>query len=166
MRENRPKIKIEKDSIDQLIELVGAIFMVLMIAIPLYYFNQLPDEIPAHFGANGKVNRYDNKWTIWLLVAIGVGTYLLLNYVNKKPHTFNFPVKITEENAAIQYRIAMKSIRWINTLTACLFCYIAYYITMLALGKNSFLGINGIYIILVIYFLVIGYFLVKSNQNK
>lgn len=96
---NRPWLKIECNKTDQLIEALTLISFVFSFAFIGYYYSELRDRVPAHFGWDGELNRYDEKSMIWLipmlLSAICFGIYKL----NKHPYLYNYTVKITLQNA-------------------------------------------------------------------
>ena len=163
---NNPKIKIEPSIIDNIIESVGILGLLLLICLPIYFYNVLPDSIPTHFNGNGEVDDYSNKSTLWLLPIIGVVNYIGLFWLNKFPHIFNYLVKITEENAQIQYRIATKMIRSINVIVTWLFTYITY--TMIQVGIGNQIGMNSkfVFFFIAIMTTLIGYFLFKSIKAK
>ena len=43
--------------------------------LTMFYFNFLPDQIPAHYGTSGQVDRWGSKWEVFIipLVSIFVG---------------------------------------------------------------------------------------------
>lgn len=163
----RPKIKIHLDISDYIIEVIGAIFMIMMIGWPLYFFNELPEIIPRHFNAAGEPDGFSQKNIIWTLPAIGLVIYIGMFFLNKFPHIFNYPKGITQENAEQQYRIATKLIRTINMLTAVSFFYIGYGTIQTALNKQDGLGTFFLPIFLLVIFGTIGIYMYQAlKKNK
>ena len=140
----RPRIKIELDLSDYIIEIIGAIFILLMIGWPMYFFNELPDIIPRHFNAMGEPDAFSQKNAIWAMPALGFFTYISLLLLNKFPHIFNYPKKITEENAERQYRMATKLVRTINMLVAASFFYLSFGTIQTALNQQD--GLNPLFV--------------------
>lgn len=136
----RPKMKIELEPIDKIIEWLGVLGLVILIGLPLYYFDQLPSTIPRHFGADGEPDAFSGKGIIWTLPVIGFVMYAGLFLLNKNPHIFNYPQKITQENAKRLYTIGTRMIRTLNTLITWVFAYITYATVQVALGNQSGLG--------------------------
>ena len=161
----QPKIKIELEPIDKLIGLIALIGAILLIAIPLIYYTELPNEIPIHFGPDGNADDYSQKGMIWSLPIIGIITYIGMYWLNKYPHIFNYPQKITEENAPKQYRIATKLIRTLNAIITCLFAYITYAIIQTALGNQNGLGSYFLPVLMIILFVPIIYYLFKRSTK-
>ena len=60
--------------------ILWAIMLVPLLYIG-YVWRSLPDTIPIHFDIHGEANGWGSKWTIFLLPAISLGTYLLLLFV-------------------------------------------------------------------------------------
>ncbi len=162
----RPRLNIELDSQDRIIEAIGAVAIILLIALPAYYYGQLPESIPGHYDWRGQPDSYSNKATIWILPAIGIFLFVVLTAVNKYPHTFNYLTEITEENAPEQYRIVGKLMRGLNTLITCLFTYMTYSTILTALGKQNGLGPYFLPIFLALIFGATGYYLYRSIKLK
>ena len=156
MTEYRPKIQIEKEPTDWLMEFLGLAAVVFLVAYPLLHYGSLPEQVPTHFGPNGAPDAYGHKSNIWVLPIIGLATYILMSVINRNPHTFNFPKKVTEENAFSQYKIASRLIRSINTIIVVFFAYIVYSMLQTALEKQSGLGTYALGLFLVAIFGIIG----------
>lgn len=137
---DRPKIKIEKDGNDLLLEFIGFLGLIALFAIPSYYYGQLPDQIPIHFNAEGIADRYGDKMMIWLLPVLGSVVYITIYLLNGYPHLFNLPVKITPENVEPLYRSATKMMRLLNVVILIFMVYIGYSTINTALGVGNGLG--------------------------
>ena len=162
----RPKIKIEPDASDYIMEIIGAIFLILMISWPLYFFQELPDTIPRHFNAAGEPDGFSQKNTLWTLPSIGLAMYVGMLILNRYPHSFNYPGEITEENAERQYRAATKLIRAINVLIAASFFYIGYSIIQTALNKQVGLGTAFLPVFLLLILVTIGTYMHQALKKK
>ncbi|NER16145.1 DUF1648 domain-containing protein [Spongiivirga citrea] len=163
---DRPKIKIEKDVLDVFLETLGLAFIIIILVLPIVYYNQLPEKIPTHFGADGTADDFGSKSSIWLLPILGTVMFFGLFMLNKYPHIFNYPQKITAENAKKQYQNATKLIRFLNTSIALVFAYITYSTINVAIGKQSGLGSYFLIAFLVLIFIPIFYFLYRSIPKK
>lgn len=163
---NKPKIKIKLDAIDWILEIVGLLFLVLLVVFPLYYFRELPDTIPTHFNAKGNPNDFSQKNIIWTLPIIGFVLYTGMLLLNKIPHRFNYLKKITEENAFRQYRIATKLLRTLRVIIVVSFFYIAYVSIQTALNKCDGLGRYFLPIFLIATFGTIGVFLFQTLRKN
>ena len=77
-------------------ELAAAIAILLAVLIILRFWDVLPDRIPIHFGFSRQPDAWGDKLTIWLLPAVGTILFMVLAAVSRYPHTFNYPVRITD----------------------------------------------------------------------
>ncbi len=162
----QPKIIIKKDNTDKAIEGIGLAALFILVFLPLYYFNELPDEIPRHFDHKGDPTAFSSKNIIWLFPTIGALTYLALALLTRIPHLYNYPKLITAENAKRQYKGATRLIRILNTVIVSIFAYIQYVIIQTALGDTSGLGAWFLPVFLLVVFAPIVWFMVKSFRSK
>ncbi len=136
----QPKIKIQKTSFDKFLEWLGIPGLLLLITLPAYYFPQLPDTIPTHFGINGQPDAFGSKYQLWILPAVGIVLFTGLSILARFPHVFNYPGKITPENAAEKYRMAVQLIRVLNVFLVFVFVYITLTAIRTAQGEQEGLG--------------------------
>lgn len=162
----RPKIKIQLETIDKVIEVIGILGLIVLIALPLIYFNELPETIPEHFGADGMPNGFSEKGVIWTLPIIGIITYLVMLWLNKYPHFFNYPKKVTEDNAARLYKMAMRMIRVLKAFIVYTFAYITYATVQIAFENQDGLGTLFPIIFIVFLLVIIGFFLYESMKKS
>lgn len=110
-KEERPILKIALSKFDKLLELVSLIlFITLWIICTLELIN-LPNIIPIHFDFSGKPDNYGSKNTLLILPIIMSLVAILFTYLCKRPHIFNYPSKITKDNAEQQYKLATQMLR-------------------------------------------------------
>ena len=106
--------------------MVGYIALAGLLILPLLYYWDLPGSIPQHYEMNGQPDAFGSKWMIWLLPLVGLIMYSGLTILNRYPNAFNYPVRITDENALRQYAFATKLVRSLKAFVASLFCYLNY----------------------------------------
>ncbi len=68
--------------LDLIFEISGITGLILLIGLPWFFFNKLPDEIPSHFGFAGFADDWTAKKYIWLLPVIGFVIYAGLSFLN------------------------------------------------------------------------------------
>lgn len=59
----------------------------------LYFWDSIPAMVPLHFGLNGEIDGYDNKYMIFVIVvleAILIGTVAITSFI---PKFWNIPTK-------------------------------------------------------------------------
>ena len=70
---------------------------------------RLPTQVPGHFDAAGNVTRHDPKGSLWGLVAVNTGLYVLLSIINFFPQAWNLPG--TPEDRTRQFLLARTVVR-------------------------------------------------------
>ena len=125
-------------------EVVGALFLILMIVCPWYYFDQLPEVIPTHFNISGKPDGFGSKNTIWTLSLIGSALYVGLSILNLFPNKFNYLTEINQENSEKQYRLSTTLMRRIKLLIIVCFFYIEYGTIQVAIYNAE--GLNAYFL--------------------
>jgi len=133
---DRPKLKIELTTFDKIMEILGWIFIIAIWSMTIISYNQLPDVIPTHFNLKGEVDGYGEKWMILLLGSITTILFLVMSYLNKFPHRFNYLTVITKDNALKQYTIATRAIRFLKILMVAIFLLTTYQ-TIKQSNKNT-----------------------------
>lgn len=137
-KEIRPKTVIRHDRADKVAEAASLVFLLITFIIVSANYGNLPDLIPLHFNFKGDVDSEGGKNNIFILPVISAVMYLFITFIQRFPHTFNYPVKITEENASFQYHIALKLLRYLKLLIILEFGLIT---AAIASGKyNSYLN--------------------------
>jgi uncharacterized membrane protein len=161
-----PLIKIRLSKFDWVAEFIALSFLIILFAIPLIYYNGLPDRIPVHFNASGVPDGYGNRSTLWILPVTGAFMYLLMTVTGAFPQIYNFPVKITPENAVTQYRLATRLIRILKTAIMVMFSFLSYQTIRTATGNAAGLGKAFLPVFLLITFGVIIVYIVLSLNNR
>lgn len=160
----RPKRKISPDKYDKILEVASAVFLFILLVLPLYYYPTLPDVIPNHFNASGEPDGYGSKISIWFMPIIGLVIYITMIFLNRYPHVFNYTIEITESNAAYQYRQATKLIRILNLLVTGLFSYIVYNMIQSAQNGSGGLGTWFMPCVIVGSLAPIVWYLIKASK--
>jgi uncharacterized membrane protein len=124
--DGRPKWRPEWTPIDKTVEMLSWLFIIAMWGIVGANFFSLPDTIPTHFNAEGKVDGYGEKYTILLFPAVITIVFFLLSEVSKRPWHFNYVVAPTPENYQELYRLNIRMLRIIRLVVAVMGTYVAY----------------------------------------
>jgi uncharacterized membrane protein len=161
---NRPKLTIDKTTSDKLIEFLGWLFFLVTWLLPIFVYSDLPDEIPMRIDGSGNVSTTGNKTTIFLLPIIGTFSFLLISIIRRYPHTFNYSVPITEDNALEQYTNSTRMLRYLNLSISLTFLLIMHQIIETASSGANSLGAWLIFFILTIVFAPMFYFIRESYK--
>ena len=119
--EKRPVLKLENTKFDNLIEIVAFAVLILHWIFVWIYYSRLPQIIPSHIDSNGNIDGMGAKSILFYIPIIGLLLLIAMTYTSKKPHNFNFPYPITEENAERQYRNSLMMTRVMKCLIQLLF---------------------------------------------
>ena len=156
----RPRIKLQLNQTDKVLEIIGWISVFGIWALPLINYFDLPEIIPIHFNGAGKADRFGNKTHIFVLPIISTLLFIGLTILNKRPHVFNYPGQITKENAVHQYTYATRMMRVLKLVIVLLFGLIVFRKIQIVNGHADGLGAwflpftIGLFIILSLYFLM------------
>jgi uncharacterized membrane protein len=161
----RPRIHIQLQSFDYLFEILAALGLLSLLGLSIFYYGQLPDQIPSHFGSDGRPDSYASKSSLWLLPILGSAIFGLMTYINRRPDWFNYPVKITPQNALTQYTMATRLIRVLKASVTILFAYLVWGIISVSEGIQE--GLSTWLLLLPLGILVFSFIYVfKSVANK
>ncbi|HKK41880.1 MAG TPA: DUF1648 domain-containing protein [Bacteroidales bacterium] len=164
--EKRPKTRPAFNNADLLLEILGWISFVLIWILVILKYSSLPDSIPTHFNAAGKVDDYGGKGTFFISPIIGTIMFVGMTILNRYPYIFNYPVKITADNAERQYTIATRLIRYIKFVIMCLSLIIEYKIFVTATRGSSGLGGWFLPVFLGVIFIPLIVAIVKAIEIK
>jgi uncharacterized membrane protein len=162
----RPKIDIGRSDGDNLMESFGWLALLVLWGIALYGYVMLPAVIPTHFNSAGRIDAHGPKAMIFLLPLVGTVVFATMTVVNRFPHRFNYPVRITAENARVQYTMATRLMRYLKTAIVALFAILTYDIHQAATGSAS--GLPGWFPPFTLGLLLIStvYYVYRSFQAK
>lgn len=162
--QDRPILKIILTKTDRIMELAAWAILGIHWVYFWVYFTGLPSEIPTHFDARGRVDAYGSKWSLLFLPVISTLVFFGLSILNNYPHIFNYPVKITAENALSQYIKACRLIRFLKLVIVLLFAIITISVIEIALGASKS-GLMWLVPVLVTGISVsVFYYLVKAGR--
>ncbi len=111
---SRPIIYLPLSTFEKCINGLAFFVLVCTIIFAIYSYFVLPSIIPIHFNAKGIADNYGKKETLFFLPVLAAVLYIFLSYLGKHPEWYNYPVKITEQNAATQYHNARGMMRMLK----------------------------------------------------
>lgn len=162
----RHVISVPSTISDKMWDIIGFMALLFLMATSIWYYKDLPEIIPRHFNAYGQPDGYSSKGIIWTLPVLGCLLYVGLSWLNNFPHLFNYPQKVTEENAVQLYTLGKRMNRALKTIISCVLSYMNYAIIQTALGQQQGLGVGFTPVILILIFGTLGYFLYRFAQVK
>ena len=162
----RPRINMEPSPADRLLEMAGWALLLLLWGLTLYNFITLPAVIPTHFNFAGKVDNYGSKTTLLILPLAGTFLFFSLTMLNKRPHSFNYPVPITGENARAQYALATRLLRVMQVAIMAVFAVVMAMISSAVRGSAGGLGLWFVPLILVFFAGLTGVYISSSLKAR
>ena len=162
----RPKIRIQPEPFDYMIELLNLLVILCLILLPAYHYLKLPEIIPSHFDFAGKADNYAGKISIWALPAIGLFAFTGLSILQRYPQIFNYPFPVTKKNAPYLYRAAKRFLRLLKLIMSLLMLYLVYATIQYAYGvNNNFILIATVAFVGLTIVLSIGLIIVMKNYK-
>ncbi|MCH2085203.1 MAG: DUF1648 domain-containing protein [Saprospiraceae bacterium] len=162
----RPKLQLKNTPWQNKMETISIIALTVLITYTSYSFFLLPDQIPTHLDIGEKANEWENKISLFILPCIGIAMYILLTFINKSPHLFNYAIKVTEKNAAHLYQTGRSLNTTLKTVILVFFTYIAWSSIQEAYGLNNTLNWLFLPLFLVAFAAVIIVHMRIMNQVK
>jgi uncharacterized membrane protein len=147
----RPKVSVEKTQMETVLNAASILLLFLTYFYLLYIWNDLPEKVPVHFDFSGKADRWGGKGSILTLPIIETILFVMLWILSKFPQLYNYPVKITEENAQSLYLEARRLIVVLN-FEIVLFFSIGSWETAQTASQKATLGMWYIPLLLITIF--------------
>jgi uncharacterized membrane protein len=126
--EIRPILKLKLTKTDYLLEAAVFIGLAAICILAITTYQSLPEIIPIHYGIKGQADDWGSKAAIFILPVISLVLIIGMSILNRFPHIFNYPVKVTEENALQLYSRGALLIRIIKVSIVILFLFIEWLI--------------------------------------
>jgi uncharacterized membrane protein len=136
----RPRPDLPAEPADRLLDGLAIAGLIVLLALPTAYFSDLPDSVPTGFDFYGNARGYGSRSIVWILPALGALIFAFMFRLRNRPHRYNFPVKLTPENAARQYRLGSRLVRGVLTWVMWLFAFIVWNTIQVALGSRGYMG--------------------------
>ena len=129
--------KSEKQPIDILLEISGIIVILGSFLFLTINYQDLPDSIPRHYGADGVPDAYGGKGVIWVLPAVGFVLYFVIGLISHVPGVINLPFKPAPEQAEFYQKRYARMIRILNLAMVCVFAFLTYLSAQVGLGTQT-----------------------------
>ncbi len=137
MYKERPRIKIELTKTDRVLNTVTLLALVALAVYPALHFSALPSTIPIHLNISGEIDNYGSKHLIWFLPILGMFIYFGISALLKRPHIYNYGVKVTDNNALSLYRAGVRLMRIVRLWVVLIILLVVIEFVSLAKGNDS-----------------------------
>lgn len=165
-KNSKPVLDLPWTPLQVMLGIVGLVCTGLMIGILIYYWPELPEVIPTHFGASGQPDGWGSRQSLLFIAGTGAVLYLVMFVLSRFPHLYNYLVTITESNAEIQYRMASNFMIVLANVIIWLFTYMVWQSIRTALGKSEGMGPWFVPVFLFLSFGPIVVYLVASLKAR
>lgn len=163
--ENRPKIKIPRTFLENILDIAAIIVFIAGAAKLIMQWSSIPGTVPIHFNGAGEPDGWGSKVNLWILLVIGSMMWVLLTVLEKFPHVYNY-LFLTEENAERQYKNARLMLNVIKNEVLLFFVYMSWVSGEIANGKNTSLSMWDLPIFIITITASIAFFIVRSIKLK
>jgi hypothetical protein len=161
----KPILKIPKSKIEIIFDILGILFFLGSTIYIAKHWMGLPDTIPTHFGADGKPDDWGSKYTIWILTAIGLLTWIGMSVLERYPHIYNY-MNLTPENIENQYKNGRLLVNSLKNGMVFLFSFIQWKVIQVIEGSAAGLGNWFVPLTLIITFVTVFGFILYSIKKK
>lgn len=133
----RPKLKIPKTKSEWFLNIIGYSIYLGSIIFLIMTWDELPEEVPAHYNAVGEVDRWGSKWELLILPGVGIFILLLIQTLEKFPEVHNYPKRFNKSNARQFYLNSRKLINQIKNICLIIFAFLLVESVSIALGWSA-----------------------------
>jgi uncharacterized membrane protein len=163
--ENRPKLIIPRTFLENVLDLAGIILFIASAGSLVIQWSSIPDTVPIHFNTAGEPDGWGSKNHLWILLVVGLITWILLTIIEKFPHIYNY-LFLTAENAEQQYKNARLMINVLKNEILIFFVYMSWVSGQIANGNNNNLSLWDLPIFIIGITGTIAFFIVRSIKLK
>lgn len=137
----RPDITPARTRIEYVLDMIALLAVVFALAIVADAWEALPERVPRHFNAAGEPDAYGSKASVLIPALTALVLYVVLSLAQRvRPRRYNYPLRITEDNAAVQYRLARLYLAVTKAAVIILLASGTWLTIQVALGHRQGLG--------------------------
>ena len=100
----RPHLIIVPTKRDKIIQLLSYLLLVTTYVMAIWIYSTSPEKIPYHFNTHGLPDIMETKRYIFIFPIIATSIFLILNFLFKRPHKYNYSQELDEDNVEENYR--------------------------------------------------------------
>lgn len=139
----QPKINLKKTGLDFTLEIVAFIAMSLTFILVTSNWERFPSEIRLNSSATGA------KWVLLILPFASLIFYVGMSILNRFPHKFNYPIKVTEQNAEKLYKIGVRTVSFMKMLICIMILYAVISIVSSIVYNKSIFSMTVFFIFII-----------------
>jgi|MDSY01.1.fsa_nt_gb hypothetical protein len=106
------EIDLQLNQSDKVVELLGWFAIFGIWCLTLFTYFEVTGLLSSNYKSGIATYKFDNTVNLFALSIISTLFFIVLTFLNKKPHILNYSSKITVENALYKYTNAARMIRF------------------------------------------------------
>jgi uncharacterized membrane protein len=130
-------VDVPRSPLESVLTLLAAAILIASFSVVGWYWPRLPASVPVHFNAAGDIDGYGSKLSLLAFPALFTVFFVVLTVLERVPRVYNYPWRITAENAARQYRLARTLIVTLKLLLTSLCLVVVVAVTSGALHGRA-----------------------------
>lgn len=163
---DRPVIQFSPTRNELILDRISLVGLLLTVAYVTGCWGSLPEHIPTHFDASGTPDGWGSRHMLLLLVAIPIVIHVAFGYLVRVPHIYNYPTRVTPENAERLYSLGRGLMYWLRAEMVLLFALLCLGTVRVALGQTEGLGPWPIWVALPVIYGTVIYFVVAMFRAR
>jgi len=162
-----PRFAVENPMNEGIYRIIPLAAVILGFAVVAFNYGALPETIPIHFNGRGEADGFGSRLTLWFLPVMNLVIFYVLELTTKSSFKwFNYPVTITEENAAAQHGIALQLIAVMRLIITLMLSWLTYEIVITTQKGGGMLNLWILGGSIVVLFGAIIYYMMEANKAK
>ena len=129
--------------------ILAPVILIGTVAYLLIIWNRLPEQIPTHYNAAGRIDGTGGRGTLLLMPLIGLATDLIVALVGRFPRSWNTGVRVTVLNRARVYRLVRDLMADLRLSLALFFGGFGLYLSALPEHFSPLAGLGSAALVLI-----------------
>lgn len=162
----RPILNLPLTRTEIILDRLALAGVLLLIAILTATWPDLPARIPTHFGLSGEPNAWGSRNSVLFGPILALAIYVGLTILQRYPHLYNYPRRLTPENAERMYRLGRGLLAWLKTEIIWLFAWLTTATVQVATRHAPGLGTWPLWVALAVVYGTVTVFTVAMFRAK
>lgn len=150
MQKERPILDLPKLPSENILDGLTLTGLAIGLGMLLFYYPGLPERLPIHFNAAGEPDGFGSKVTLLVLMGLAVAMSAGMWALARIPHKFNYPARVTAENAEAMYYKGRILLRLLNAGIVWIFTFLNWRTMEIAKGQADGLGTWFLIVVLIV----------------
>ena len=165
--EQRPVLQILRTKLEMILEGIALVSLLIHAFVLFVRWGDLPQTTPVHFDIHGTPDGWGSKYLSLIPLGIAFVVYMGLSWLGRVPHYYNYPFRITADNAPRQYLLGRTFLSFIKAKIILVFAYISWMMIATAMGEAAGLHVFLLPIFLIFLFgSIIIYFILSYRARE